>query len=261
MNQGEFCRATGHLVEAIGFNAFPKALTALLRQVVPFSFTVAFAFRGAARPETLFDDFPADRRQVFVTDYLEGPYLLDPFFLAATRPVPAGLHRLRDLAPDRFFQGEYYRSYYARTGLAEEIGLFIDLAPGLMVVVSLMREERVFSGRDMQALNDVTPILLAAGRRHWADMAATTDAPAGADQGRAVQVDAAFSRFGRDVLTPREREVVEHTLKGHSAEAIGGILGIAPGTVRIHRGNVYAKLGITSQGELFSRFIQTLGRA
>jgi DNA-binding CsgD family transcriptional regulator len=53
---------------------------------------------------------------------------------------------------------------------------------------------------------------------------------------------------------------VEHTLKGHSAEAVGRILGISPGTVRIHRRNIYAKLRISSQGELFSRFIQTLSR-
>ncbi|MGB5065942.1 MAG: LuxR C-terminal-related transcriptional regulator, partial [Albidovulum sp.] len=52
---------------------------------------------------------------------------------------------------------------------------------------------------------------------------------------------------------------VEYSLKGHSAEATSRILGIAPGTVRIHRRNIYSKLGISSQGELFSRFIQTLG--
>ena len=47
-------------------------------------------------------------------------------------------------------------------------------------------------------------------------------------------------------------------LKGHSSEAIGDILGISSGTVRIHRKNVYSKLGIKSQGELFSRFIDAL---
>jgi DNA-binding CsgD family transcriptional regulator len=64
--------------------------------------------------------------------------------------------------------------------------------------------------------------------------------------------------FGRSVLTPRECDVVEFVLKGHSAEAIGKILGISIGTVRIHRKNIYAKLAINSQGELFSRFIQAL---
>lgn len=69
------------------------------------------------------------------------------------------------------------------------------------------------------------------------------------------KVDRAFHAFGEGLLTPREREVVEHTLKGHSADAVGAILGISPGTVRIHRRNIYAKLRINSQGELFSKFI------
>ncbi|MEI2806601.1 MAG: LuxR C-terminal-related transcriptional regulator [Albidovulum sp.] len=71
---------------------------------------------------------------------------------------------------------------------------------------------------------------------------------------------ASFQRFGAGQLTEREREVAEYTLKGHSAEALGRVLGISPGTVRIHRRNIYAKLGISSQGELFARFIATLAR-
>ncbi len=59
-------------------------------------------------------------------------------------------------------------------------------------------------------------------------------------------------------MTPREREVVEHTLRGHSADAIGKLLGISPGTVRIHRKNIYSKLRINSQGELFSAFISAI---
>ena len=72
------------------------------------------------------------------------------------------------------------------------------------------------------------------------------------------RLERAFHKFGEGVLTPREREVVEYTLKGHSADAIGRILDIAAGTVRIHRRNIYSKLQISSQGELFSLFIQTL---
>jgi putative glutathione S-transferase len=64
--------------------------------------------------------------------------------------------------------------------------------------------------------------------------------------------------IGEGVLTPREREVVELTLRGHSAEALGGLLGISSGTVRIHRKNIYTKLRIRSQGELFSVFIAAL---
>lgn len=71
-------------------------------------------------------------------------------------------------------------------------------------------------------------------------------------------VERAFRSIGAGVLTPREREVVEHTLRGHSADAIGKLLGISPGTVRIHRKNIYSKLRINSQGELFSEFLSAI---
>ncbi|MBI1173201.1 helix-turn-helix transcriptional regulator [bacterium] len=218
-----------------------------------------FGYHGTARPLDLHDDFPSLKRQVFVTDYQAGPYLLDPFYQAAQRPVAPGLYRLRDLAPDRFYQGEYFRNYYVQTGLAEELGYFVDLPQGAMAVLSLMRAERPFSQREFRDLAAMVPLVSAVARRHWADLSQQfrAKAPGGPD-GLQSRVAQAFGSFGNGILTPREREVAEHTLKGHSAEAVGALLGISPGTVRIHRRNIYTKLRISSQGELFSRFIGAL---
>lgn len=261
MDRAGLMGSVGAVVAAIGSDGFAPALTTLLQGVAPYSFTVVFGYKGAARPLDLHDDFPASKRRVFVTDYQEGPYLLDPFYLAATRPVAAGLYRIRDLAPDRFYQGEYFRNYYVQTGLAEEIGYFIDIPGGAMVVLSLMRDERPFAVREFKALEDMRPVVEAAVRRHWADLPDRFDRTAQTSPGSRIEVEIerSFHSFGEGVLTAREREIVEHTLKGHSAEAVGRILGISPGTVRIHRRNIYSKLRISSQGELFSRFIQTLG--
>ncbi len=260
MNKGDLLARTGDVITAIHQPDFPTVLAALLRSTVPYSYTVIFGFCGAARPLNLFDDFPDPKRKIFVTDYQEGPYLLDPFYHAATRPVASGLYRMRDLAPDRFYQGEYFRNYYIQTGLAEEIGIFVTLAENATVVLSLMRAEKPFSTRDLRNLNDVLPVVDACLRLHWADLAKQFRAVSG-PRGKVVQIgiERSFQLFGVGILTPREREIVEHTLKGNSAEAVGKILDISPGTVRIHRRNIYAKLRINSQGELFSRFIETLG--
>lgn len=252
-----FLDLLGRAIEAIGTEGFPPALAAALRALTPYSYTVVFAYRGDARPLDLFDDFPADKRRIFVGDYQEGPYLLDPFYLSATRPVAEGLYRMRDLAPDRFYQGEYFRNYYVRTGLAEEIGFFTDLGQGGTVVLSLMRADRSFSARDFAGLQAARGPVHALVRRHWAGLAqrfAGTGAGGGFDRG----IEQRFHAFGAGILTAREREVAELTLKGHSAEALGRALGISAGTVRIHRRNIYAKLRISSQGELFSRFMATL---
>lgn len=260
MTMAQWLTLAAAVVAALDTKALPQALADLLRQVAPFTYTVMFGYRGTARPVDLYDDFPPGKRKTFVTDYQAGPYLLDPFYLAAVRPVAPGLYRLRDMAPDRFYQGEYFRNYYVQTGLAEEIAFFVDLPEQATLVLSLMRAERPFSQREFTALKAVAPFVAAIARRHWTGLGLRFG-DAGKTKGqqsprRRVAFD--FGSFGDGILTPREREVAEFALKGHSADSTGQILGISPGTVRIHRRNIYSKLRISSQGELFSRFLDTL---
>ncbi|MCV2864771.1 helix-turn-helix transcriptional regulator [Albidovulum sediminicola] len=255
----DWLEPTGAVIAAIGQAEFPGRLSQALRGIAPFDYTVIFGYRGASRPLDLFDDFPKGKRRIFVEDYQEGPYLLDPFYLACTQPVSEGFYRMRDLAPDRFYQGEYFRNYYVQTGLAEEAGYFVDVPGGAVVVVSLMRAKKAFSAKEIRDFRQYWPVLSAACRQHWSDIEPSDGKPEAAPGPRMQDsVEMAFLNFGEGTLTPRERAVAEYTLKGHSADAVGRILGISPGTVRIHRRNIYAKLRIRSQGELFSRFIETL---
>jgi len=247
------------VVAALDRPVLPQTLAELLRQIAPFTYTVMFGYRGTARPLDLYDDFPPGRRKIFVTDYQAGPYMLDPFFLAASRSVAPGLYRLRDMAPDRFYQGEYFRSYYVQTGLAEEVAYFVTLPDHSTLTLSLMREEKVFSQKEFLALEAVFPFVSAAVGRHWRGLDQKFGENGSPLLGQQRRVTYDLGSFGEGLLTSREREVAEFTLKGHSAESTGQILGIAAGTVRIHRRNIYAKLGINSQGELFSRFLSTLG--
>ena len=104
-------------------------------------------------------------------------------------------------------------------------------------------------------MNRVWPVVDAACRKNWQDLALEDS---GARQRMHARVENAFRSLGEGLLTPRERQVVELTLRGHSADAIGKLLEISSGTVRIHRRNIYSKLRISSQGELFSMFINAM---
>ena len=251
------------VISVIGTPQFPEELVRALRARVAFDYSVMFAYRGDAPPIDLFDDFPANKRRIFVTMYQEGPYLLDPFFLACARGIDPGLYRLREFAPDRFYQSEYFRSYYVQTGLAEEIGYFVDLPGGVTAVVSLMRADpsATFSAREFRELRDLEPVVRAVSKQQWCNLHRQFEKTPSVEEPPSSRryIDHAFRTFGRNVLTPRERDVVEYVLKGYSSEAIGKMLSISPGTVRIHRKNIYAKLGINSQGALFSHFIKALG--
>lgn len=247
-----------HVAQIIGdleTSDFARSLSAGLRSIVSFDYTVIFGYQGRSKPLALYDDFSPERRVLHVDQYVEGPYLLDPFFLATTSQVDPGLWRLRDIAPDRFYQGEYFRSYYAQTGLAEEIGFVVAIHAQLSIVVSLMRKTKRFSKSEFKLLQTAWPVVEASCQRNWRHTAKedAQEAPAFEEK-----IETAFQSIGEGILTPREREVVEHTLRGHSADAVGKLLGISSGTVRIHRRNIYSKLRINSQGELFSMFLSSI---
>jgi len=78
------------------------------------------------------------------------------------------------------------------------------------------------------------------------------------DHGMHQRLTECFENFGEHALTQREREITQLLLRGHSSKSIARELGIAPGTVMVHKRNLFAKLGITSQYELFSSFIDAL---
>lgn len=241
---------------------FMETLIAAIHSCVAFDYAVIFAYQGNSKPVDLYDNFPTSKRRVFVSRYQEGPYLLDPFFLACADNVGDGLYRLKQLAADRFYQSEYYRSYYGQTGLAEEIGYIIGFQHEAKVVISLMRLESssTFNAREFRRLFAIEPIVRATTTHQWSDLHTRFDLPHNTEVESSIQksIEHAFRTFGKSILTPRERDIVEYVLKGHSSEAIAKILGISAGTVRIHRKNIYSKLRINSQGELFSQFISGL---
>ena len=252
----------GKVVRHLRSPDYAQTLVDALGRLVHFDFSVMFAYRGDERPIDLYDNFGAKRREVFVTIYQEGPYLLDPFFKAARDRIRSGLYRLRDLAPDRFYQSEYFRSYYIKTGLSEEIGFFVALPDNVGAVISLMRagHRQVFSEKEMNRLRAVEPFVRATAEHNWESLGARFSGSDPDPQHQILEryIDYTFRNFGRSLLSPREREVVGLVLRGHSSDSISKVLGISSGTVKVHRKNIYAKLGIMSQSELFSIFLNAL---
>jgi two-component system, LuxR family, response regulator FixJ len=63
--------------------------------------------------------------------------------------------------------------------------------------------------------------------------------------GRRAQSRAAEAKAARDLLdllTPREREILDQLVKGHANKVVAHQLGISPRTVEIHRASIMEKL-------------------
>jgi FixJ family two-component response regulator len=77
---------------------------------------------------------------------------------------------------------------------------------------------------------------------------------------RSVATEQNETRRQLDSLTPREFEVMQLIITGILNKQVGGELGIAEKTVKVHRGRVMQKLGVTSVAELV-RLVQKAGVA
>jgi DNA-binding NarL/FixJ family response regulator len=53
-----------------------------------------------------------------------------------------------------------------------------------------------------------------------------------------------------EILTPREREIVDELCQGKCNKLIARALNISEGTVKVHLVNIFAKLGLQGRGRI-----------
>jgi DNA-binding CsgD family transcriptional regulator len=247
--------AIADLIEHVDDASMPAHLIGALRRIATVDCSLVLAFRSAARPQLLFDDTRYAWRANTVTEYLGAAYLIDPFYVAASGGIDSGVYRLAELAPDDFRDSEYYRAYYARSHVEDELCYLTRVAADTTLVVSLERRRGSgpFSPNELARLRDVEPIVRALLNAHWRVCLARAEVPT-----VVASVQRALAAFGDAVLTPREREVARLMLGGHSTRSLAQQLGISPGTAKIHRERIYAKLGVSQHAQLFRLFIDSL---
>ena len=109
-------------------------------------------------------------------------------------------------------------------------------------------------------LESVVPIVNSLSQHHWKDLHNRfEDESSGLETGEnRTLIEETVSALFSPRITPRETQVVAQVLEGHSSDSIAKSLGISVGTVRIHRRNIYGKLQISSQQELFSKFFHKI---
>ena len=113
---------------------------------------------------------------------------------------------------------------------------------------------------ELTEFNLVTPLVMAALDVVIEQKGLKEEQPQAAAEAATCHNIMAFENFGATALSPRELEIVRLLISGASAKVIGLTLQIATGTVQNHIKHIYQKLGISSRGELFGRFIDELLR-
>ena len=239
-------------INAIGNNGFAGNLAGYIRACINYDNLIVIAYQGEATPEILFREFVDPVVYQHIDDvYVTANYVLDPFYKAHLQGVHAGLHRLFDLAPDRFKQTSYFKTYYEQTTLVDEVAVFARTRTGITITVCIGTDQssgRTFKKNELFSLKNTAATIAALVESHWQKFQMKQSQPKGPVVDRLRQILADLHNVQ---LSPRQAEVAMLVLQGHSSTSISLNLGVSMHTVKVFRRQLYAKCAISSQAQLF----------
>ncbi len=242
------------LLPKVGSKEFCPLLVEMFNTMAPIDEASVIVYANSGLPVYDFA-VPDYSTHPNIDAFLNGAFLLDPYYLAATRHGKYGFFRLRDLTPSGFKSSEYYRVYYDGSGLKDECGYLVELQNGGFVNISLgCTRKKGFASAQLSMLSDIAPMICALCHQHWQSLGQVPVS----DTNLRKPLETALACFGSSQLTKREREVINMILQGHTSRTVAEQLKISPETVKLHRKHAYSKLDIKSQSELFYLFIDSL---
>ncbi len=251
--------AISGIIAHIGETDFSSRLTEAVRSVVSFDSSLCMGCVEDRAPQLLDETLGEGEREAFYGAYLGGAYLLAPGYRMAQNVETSDVCKLRDIFPGDMEDSQYFTLYWGQTGMIDEMFVFVRIDKSRSVYLAIGRYEGSdnFSDDEVARIKAAEPILRQVVMRHWRDRPFGTG-----DADQLDSIHASYHRllveFGADKLTPREYDVCQLMLRGHSSKSGARELGISPETERIHRGRVFQKLGVTSQVETLALFLQTL---
>tara|TARA_R110001592_G_scaffold295594_2_gene565736 strand:+ start:90494 stop:91393 length:900 start_codon:yes stop_codon:yes gene_type:complete len=255
ISQKELLRRLGVFISTCGLSDFPVVLQEFFEDYCQVSDFTILTFQRSAIPTPVHSSIASHDQNL--TRYCNGLYLLDPFYALYHSQGFTGFARFEDISSsateDRI---KPYWNYIQDWGNWDELGYIIPVSKAVSLHLSLGRNQGSppFEASVTRLLEDLYPFLRPLVERHWHDLESKLCSNHSLRQSLHKQVESILHEFGSSVLTQREREVVQAMLKGYQARAIAERLSIRPGTVNVHRANIYQKLDISSKSELFSLF-------
>ena len=250
----------GLLVRQVRSPDFADGLQRLLIPLFDPQSVLVLIFENRRAPSVVSQWIPdAELRTVFELSYFDHGYFLDPFYERAMSGFGDGAYRLREIAPDRFFRSEYYRRYYRQTRMVDELGCLSRMEDGRVVHLSLGRNRGwpKFNKREYALLDTLAPALMALIVENCNHIARRGAVVPARRSHKPLKEQLLYTKLkGGKRISRRESEIASLVVQGHSTTAIGLILDISPQTVKVHRRNIYRKLNISSQAELFAEFVK-----
>ena len=251
----QYSQYLAKLIPTTGGDAFPQMLIQMLRALVPCDDATIVLYPGTDLPVIEYFQVKEETGASTLDVFVKGAFLLDPYYLAATRERKFGVFRLRDLSPRGFRDSEYYKTWYRNCGYQDECGYLIQIGEQGFVNIALGKTapRASFTKPELAIFEAIRPTVETLCQQHWAGSGSEPTAV-----NLRAQLHSALDAFGSSLLTEREAQVINLVLHGHSTKTVAEKLSIAVETVKLHRKHAYAKLEVRSQAELFYLFLDSV---
>lgn len=249
------------LIDALGTDAFFTVLVQWLENHIEIDSSSAIYYNKKHSPKLLFENLNKDEKELFYAKFLDGAYVATPAYQGFLNEYCEGLYAWNQLIPIGFKRSQMYASYYEPSCIEDLIYFFINIEEVGCIQFCLGRHSprQKFSNEDYAFLESISLFVIAMIKKHWQIILSKQiqDLPS-LSSIVSERVSYLLDNFESDLLTAREREIAKLVVTGHSSQSAADKLNISPGTERVHRAKLYAKLKLRSSSELFSYFLDQL---
>ncbi len=252
----EWQRLMTQLVDGLDRPNFWQLLARSMGDYAEFDSHLVLKFSGNEMPTVLaanmMESGGADSR---LQDYLNGLFLLDPFFTHWRETRYSGFYRLDEVAPDAFKRTDYYKRYF-RLNVAEDEVQFVHAIDKDHAICLALGSKRRFKPAEVAVLASLAAWVNALIRQRLrfeksTEISLSLHRPTTSLK---LKLEETMRKGNAPKLTARELEITHLILSGFSAKSISSKLAISAETVKVHKKHLYAKLGVESQSAMFSMF-------
>ncbi|MEP0354672.1 MAG: helix-turn-helix transcriptional regulator [Paraglaciecola sp.] len=248
------------LVNALGTSHFFNVLVEALSVVICFDSSSAICYNKHKAPELLFSNLTENEDKIFYARFLDGAYVASPAYQGFVSNLSDGLYPWAELMPEGFKQSDMYITYYQVSCIEDLVYVFIncDELGFIQFCIGRHSPNATFGNEELETLKSTCQLIIGLIRKHWEFAVKQGQNATPLSSIVSERVNYLLNHFEPDLLTARERQIAKLVITGHSSQSAADNLHISPGTERVHRAKLYAKLKLRSNSELFSYFLNLL---
>lgn len=267
MLSGNHLAIMGDLVSSMGDRSFASTYCNLFHSLLDIEECTVFSFRDSTNPMALLiegrcEDRTAKAREI-AADYVSGGYRSDPNIIDSKGELSVYATGI-----DRIMDRDYRARFYERPAVTHELVMLAQSGADLYYA-SFYRtgNAQSFDAKDVAMLGSLSGFIVKSLHKHnelagspeiVEECSALARAPTCEPRAETLSHLRTVLLNSPGKLSPREAEVCAGIVLGYSTLAISLNCKITPNTVATHRKRAYAKLGISSQNELFTRYFRAV---